>query len=131
MSSGRDTDTSRVGQVVPSDRSKTGEQNNAREAVAAWQSEDVSRFCWYFAPGELEGRAVCDSCVTFVNGCGKGGACSGLTFREASRMLRAPRFIVVLAGGPGNGTRPIKAPVTRMAIFGRIFLILKTNRYHD
>ncbi len=33
---------------------------------------------------------------------------------------------------PGNGTRPIKVPVTRMAIFfGRIFFILKTNRYHD
>ncbi len=27
VSSGRDTDTSRVGQVVPSDRSKAGEQN--------------------------------------------------------------------------------------------------------
>jgi hypothetical protein len=25
----------------------------------------------------------------------------------------------------------MKAPVTRMTIFGRIFFILKTNRYHD
>ena len=31
----------------------------------------------------------------------------------------------------GNGTRPIKAPVTRIAIFLPDFFILKTNRYHD
>ncbi len=31
----------------------------------------------------------------------------------------------------GNGTRPIKAPVTRMAIFFRIFFILKSKRFHD
>jgi hypothetical protein len=37
VSSGRNTDTSRVGQVVPSDRRKAGEQNYAREADAAWQ----------------------------------------------------------------------------------------------
>jgi hypothetical protein len=30
-----------------------------------------------------------------------------------------------------NGTRPINAPVTRMAIFQPDFFILKINGYHD
>ncbi len=51
---------------------EAGEQNYAGEAVAAWQCEDVSRFCWYFARGELKGFTVGDSCVTFINGCEKG-----------------------------------------------------------
>jgi hypothetical protein len=33
--------------------------------------------------------AVCASCVTFVNGCGKGGARASLTFREATWKFRA------------------------------------------
>ncbi len=38
--------------VWPAQRSDTNglqEQNYAREAVAAWQCEDVSRVCWYSA----------------------------------------------------------------------------------
>ncbi len=40
-------------------------------------------------------------------------------------------FIFMDSFGAGNGTRPIKAQVTRIAIFLPVFFILKTNRYHD
>jgi hypothetical protein len=86
-------------------RSRT---NYAGEAVAAWQYEDVSRFCWYFARGELEGCTVGDSCVTFVNGCGKRGSeGTSLTFREASRQFQASWSLSVLAGEMTVGDRPM------------------------
>jgi hypothetical protein len=58
VSSGRDTYISRVGQVVPTDRCKAGEQIFAGEAVAAWQCASVLRFCWDLAQGELKGCTV-------------------------------------------------------------------------
>ena len=59
------------------------------------------------------------------------GSIMGKITGEWGRQFDPARLRLRTLLGAGNGTRPIKAPVTQMAIFLPDFFILKTNRYHD
>ena len=99
------------GQTQWSERTKLSKGSRCRVAV---------RGCFtlllVICTRRIKRGAVCDSCVTFVNGCGKGGARACLTFREATWKFRARGPLWSLPGvvsglrGRGGAWRPWFGP---------------------